>query len=96
MESRDLPRIDVVGLGPAGPDLVTAGTIGLIEEIEHRFLRTSRHPAAPVVKATSFDHHYEALDKFGAVYERIVSDLVAAAHEHRTNPVRRAGVAPSR
>lgn len=83
MEIWDLPRIDVVGLGPAGPDLVTAGTIGLIEEIEHRFLRTSRHPAAPVVKATSFDHHYETLDKFGAVYERIVSDLVAAAHEHR-------------
>lgn len=82
MEHQDLPRIDVVGLGPAGSDLVTAGTLALIEEVEHRYVRTSRHPAADMVKAQSFDHHYESLDAFEAVYERIVADLVGAAHEH--------------
>lgn len=82
MDSRDLPRIDVVGLGPAGPDLVTTGTLTLVDEIEHRFVRTARHPAAPLAKANSFDHHYETLDDFDAVYSQIVNDLAAAAHEH--------------
>jgi tetrapyrrole methylase family protein/MazG family protein len=77
--SDELPRIDIVGLGPAGADLVTAGTMALIDEIEHRFVRTQRHPAAPLARATSFDHHYESLDEFEAVYQRIVADLVAAA-----------------
>ena len=80
--SNELPRIDIVGLGPAGPDLVTAGTLALIDEIEHRFVRTQRHPAAPLARATSFDHHYESLDEFEAVYRQIVADLVAAATTH--------------
>lgn len=80
--SVDLPRIDIVGLGPAGADLITAGTLGLINEIEHRFVRTQRHPAASLAKASSFDHHYESLDEFQTVYERIVADLVAAASAH--------------
>ena len=78
----DRPRIDIVGLGPAGPDLVTSGTLELIAQIEHRFVRTSRHPAATLVKAESFDHHYESLDDFDAVYNHIVADLVEAAVEH--------------
>jgi len=80
--SDELPRIDIVGLGPAGADLVTAGTLALIDEIEHRFVRTQRHPAAPLARATSFDYHYESLDEFEAVYQRIVADLVAAATTH--------------
>jgi len=79
MEAESLPRIDVVGLGPAGPDLVTAGTLDLIAEIEHRFVRTERHPAAALANAVSFDHHYEQHDSFEAVYAHIVSDLVDAA-----------------
>lgn len=74
-------RIDVIGLGPAGPDLLTAGTLALVEEIPHRWLRTSRHPAASAVDAPSFDAHYEAHDTFAQVYEAIVADLVAAARE---------------
>ena len=42
-------RIVVVGLGPAGPDLVTAGTPAAIDAIPVRYLRTTRHPAASVV-----------------------------------------------
>lgn len=78
-----LPRIDIVGLGPAGPELVTTGTHALLEEIEHRFVRTMRHPAAAMVNGQSLDHHYEALPTFETVYQAIVDELVAAAAEHR-------------
>ena len=74
------PRIDVVGLGPAGPDLVTAGTLALLGGDGQVFLRTSRHPAASVVAGPrSFDHHYERADTFDDVYRAIVADLVDAA-----------------
>jgi len=81
-EGVTLPRIDVIGLGPAGPDLVTAGTCDLIAEIEHRYLRTTRHPGADLVDGSSFDHLYERLDSFELVYEAIVDELVAAATTH--------------
>lgn len=77
------PRIDVIGLGPAGPDLITAGTLKLIDEVPIRRLRTSRHPAAASVDAQSFDHYYESLDTFEQVYEAIVNDLVQLANTHR-------------
>ena len=74
------PRIDVVGLGPAGPELLTAGTLDLLHGSGHVFLRTTRHPAASVVPAArSFDHHYESAETFDGVYRAIVADLVEAA-----------------
>jgi len=74
------PRIDVVGLGPAGPELLTAGTLDLLRGAGQVFLRTTRHPAAVAVTgARSFDHHYESADTFEDVYRAIVADLVAAA-----------------
>jgi tetrapyrrole methylase family protein/MazG family protein len=73
-------RIDVVGLGPAGPELITAGALKLLTGAERVYLRTTRHPAASVVpRARSFDHHYEAADSFEEVYRAIVADLVGAA-----------------
>jgi tetrapyrrole methylase family protein/MazG family protein len=76
----DVPRIDVVGLGPAGPDLITAETLGLLDRATRVFLRTGRHPAAAAVPgAASFDHHYEGADTFDDVYRGIVADLVDAA-----------------
>ena len=56
-----LPVVHVVGLGPAGADLVTAGTLELIERVSPRYLRTTRHPAASVLPAgtASFDDRYE-------------------------------------
>lgn len=75
-------RIDVVGLGPAGADLITAGTGALIAEIQHRWVRTHRHPAAHVVAGQSMDHHYEVHDSFDDVYEAIVAELLEAAHRH--------------
>ena len=78
-------RIVVVGLGPAGPDLLTAGTLARLESIPARFLRTSRHPAATAMTGDpSFDRLYEALPTFEEVYAAIVEALVDAARSHPT------------
>ena len=78
----DAPRIDVVGLGPAGPDLITAGALAVLASAGHVFLRTGRHPAARAVEgARTFDHHYERSDTFEDVYRAIVEDLIVAAAE---------------
>ncbi|HEX7443929.1 MAG TPA: SAM-dependent methyltransferase, partial [Acidimicrobiales bacterium] len=76
----DGPRIDVVGLGPAGPELITAGALAVLASAAHVFLRTGRHPAAEAVGgARTFDHHYERSDTFEDVYRSIVDDLIDAA-----------------
>ena len=72
----------VVGLGPAGPDLVTSGALDELARPVRRFLRTVRHPSAIVVEdATTFDHLYEQADTFTDVYQAITDALVQAAHE---------------
>ncbi|MDP8975399.1 MAG: nucleoside triphosphate pyrophosphohydrolase [Actinomycetota bacterium] len=76
-------RVVVAGLGPAGPELITAGTLACIERIPHRHLRTSRHPAAASVPgAASFDYLYEEAATLEEVYSAIVERLVSAADEH--------------
>ena len=78
-----MPRVVVVGLGPAGPDLVTAAVLDAIERIPVRFLRTFRHPSAGVARqATSCDDLYEEAASIGDVYAGIVERLVTAAGEH--------------
>ena len=73
-------RIDVVGLGPAGPELITAGTLEVLAAATQVVLRTGRHPAAAALPgARTFDHHYERADTFDDVYRAIVADLVDAA-----------------
>src|SRR5262249_47563518 len=75
-------RVVVVGLGPAGPELLTAETIAVIERTPHRYLRTVRHPSAPAVPgANSFDELYDTAASFDEVYGAIVDPLVAAAAE---------------
>lgn len=80
----DLPVVRVVGLGPGGPDLVTAGTLDVLAGDAPLFLRTTRHPAASVVPsgAVSFDGIYERADRIGDVYDEILETLVAAASQH--------------
>jgi tetrapyrrole methylase family protein/MazG family protein len=76
-------RIVAVGLGPAGPDLLTAGTLATIERIPRRWLRTTRHPAAVALAgAPSFDDVYDRADTFDDVYRRIADTLLAEADEH--------------
>jgi hypothetical protein len=77
------PRVTVVGLGPAGPDLVTNSTSAAITRVGVRFLRTTRHAAASVVEpAESFDEVYEGATSLEEVYRTIVDRLVRAADEH--------------
>lgn len=75
-------RVTVVGLGPAGPDLLTAAAVDAIDRIPLRFIRTQRHPSASAVMApgaTSFDDRYETAETMNEVYAGIVEALVAAA-----------------
>ncbi len=78
-----LPVIHVVGLGPGGEDLVTAGTVELIAEAQQAFVRTRRHPAAALLShATSFDSFYDRAERIEDVYPAIVEALVEAARVH--------------
>lgn len=75
--------VTIVGLGPAGPDLVTAQVASAIEDHPHRILRTSRHPSAFVVNdAVSCDDLYEQAGTFDDVYAAIVERVVEAAGRH--------------
>ncbi len=80
MSPRARPTVVVVGLGPAGPELITAGARAAIDRTAVRYLRTSRHPAAEAVEgASSFDHVYERSATLGEVYAAIADALVDAA-----------------
>lgn len=79
----ELPQVHVVGLGPGGPDLLTAGTMDVIAQIRTRVLRTERHPAASAVPdALTCDDLYESADSFDAVYDAVVERVVGLAIEH--------------
>ena len=79
------PTVVVVGLGPAGPELLTTATVEALASVPHRYLRTTRHPsAAAVAGATSFDALYESAASLDEVYARIVDALAEAAAEHGT------------
>ncbi|HEX5365782.1 MAG TPA: MazG family protein, partial [Acidimicrobiales bacterium] len=58
-------------------------TVAAVAGVEHRFLRTTRHPAATVVPgATSFDDLYERAGRIEDVYSGIVDAVAAAAVAH--------------
>ena len=60
VDSRSRPRHWIRPLGPAGSDLITTGTLALIEGAAALFLRTRRHPAAAGFDAAAdFNHAYE-------------------------------------
>lgn len=75
--------IVVVGLGPAGADLLTVQTRDLLQAGGPLCIRTVRHPAVRELglesRAESFDHLYETAPTFDAVYEAIVSRLLEIA-----------------
>ena len=79
------PRVVVVGLGPAGPEFLSAGVLDLLASASHSFVRTERHPAVAAVREAvgpslgTFDHCYEAADSFEQVYAAIVEELILAA-----------------
>ena len=74
------PTVVVVGLGPAGPELLTEAARAALARVAVRFLRTTRHPAASAVAdATSFDRLYDRADTLEEVYAGIVDALAEAA-----------------
>ena len=80
-------RVIVVGLGPAGADLLLPAARHAFERTETRFLRTARHPAVDDlaregVTFTALDQLYDSGDDFDAVYSAIASYVVDAAHTH--------------
>ena len=79
------PLVVVVGLGPAGPELLTDAARAALARVTSpaaRFVRTMRHPSALVVAdATSFDALYDRAATLEEVYAGIVDALVEAAAE---------------
>lgn len=78
------PVITVVGLGPAGVDLLLPAARAAIERVPLRYVRTSRHPcvddlAREGLTFDSFDEVYDRGDDLDAVYDAIVDKLVEAA-----------------
>jgi tetrapyrrole methylase family protein/MazG family protein len=88
---RRRPHVTVVGLGPAGTDLVGNDAIDeltLAASQGRAYLRTARHPAAARFEGVpAFDHLYEAAATFDEVYAGIVEALVAAALEAAPEPI---------
>lgn len=79
----ELPTVTVVGLGPAGPELLTAETERLLNGGDPVWLRTARHPAAAGLAISgSFDDYYDQHESFEDVYVAIVARLVELAGEH--------------
>jgi tetrapyrrole methylase family protein/MazG family protein len=75
----------VVGLGPAGAELVPEGSRRALAGAARAFVRTTRHPAVEAVSTLppggleSFDRLYEAAGTVDEVYAAIVEEVVAAA-----------------
>ncbi len=79
------PTVEVVGLGPAGADLLSAGSMAVVaaHAPSQRWTRTDRHPAAAALgEHHSFDEVYEAAQRIEDVYDEIVERLRALAREH--------------
>jgi tetrapyrrole methylase family protein/MazG family protein len=82
------PHVVVVGLGPAGTDLVGPGAAALLGDPARTWLRTARHPAAAALEgAYTFDDAYDSAPTFDEVYAAIVERLVAAAVAASPEPV---------
>ena len=80
-------RVVVVGLGPAGVDLMLPVARTVFERIPHRFVRTRRHPAAEQLEAGDSRSSRSTPattppTSFAELYPGIVERLVAAAHDH--------------
>jgi tetrapyrrole methylase family protein / MazG family protein len=80
-------KVVVVGLGPAGTDLMLPAARRELERAPIRFARTIRHPAVDDlaregVHFECFDAEYDAAADPEEVYTVIVRRLVQAANEH--------------
>jgi tetrapyrrole methylase family protein/MazG family protein len=77
-------RITVVGLGPAGADLLVPAARRALEHTPNRYVRTARHPAVDDladagIELRSFDREYARAGDVDDVYERIATALLDVA-----------------
>lgn len=80
-------RVVVVGLGPAGGDLLTAAARSALDAAPVRYVRTARHPAVADLAAAgleleSLDDRYDTGSELGEVYAAITAEIVTAAERH--------------
>jgi uncharacterized protein YabN with tetrapyrrole methylase and pyrophosphatase domain len=75
------PGIVIVGLGPAGAELLTREAWEWIAQTDEVYLRTSLHPCAVELPKTlsvhSFDDLYEKHAALGDVLDEIVNTVLA-------------------
>ncbi|MGO9872917.1 MAG: MazG family protein [Acidimicrobiia bacterium] len=81
------PRVVVVGLGPAGADLLLPAARAALERVPIRFVRTARHPAVVDLAADGIDLEpldllYDQADDLDTVYAAIADRVVETAREH--------------
>ncbi|MCU1457165.1 MAG: MazG family protein [Actinomycetia bacterium] len=77
--------VSIVGLGPAGTDLLLPAARTALTAAAARFVRTSRHPAVQQLEAEgigfeSFDAVYDAAPSLADAYGTIAGTVVAAAN----------------
>ena len=88
---RRRPHVTVVGLGPAGTDLLGNDVTDQLTRAAAQgraYLRTARHPAAGRFEGVpAFDDLYEAAATFDEVYAGLVEALVAAALRSAPDPI---------
>lgn len=73
--------ITVVGLGSGDEDQLTLGIWRRLQEAEHRYVRTDKHPMMRLfhdnkLAYESFDAIYEQMDSFPDVYDAITTQLI--------------------
>ena len=73
--------ITLLGLGPGDPNALTLEARDALEHAREIILRTREHPTVAALPAHlqvhSFDHLYETLSSFDAIYSAIADDIVA-------------------
>ncbi|MBQ6820631.1 MAG: nucleoside triphosphate pyrophosphohydrolase [Clostridium sp.] len=78
--------IKIIGLGPGAPEALTIGAVKTLEEGKNIYFRTEKHPTVDYLKNKisgfkTYDHYYENLDNFDAVYENIAEDIIRNYNE---------------
>lgn len=78
-------QITIIGLGPAGGELLTREAWEVLASANKILLRTKRHPAVeglpPGLLLESFDAFYEEASEFADVYQRIADAVLAQARD---------------
>lgn len=73
--------ISIVGLGPAGIDIMSVSALNVIKEAANPYFRTGMHPAAQElfmqgVRFDTFDYLYEQSESFDDVYNAIATFII--------------------